>query len=170
MANRQELETAIRKAGASGDTTELLKLAGQLEDLNKLEAKANRERAEKERTGVILAITEDVRSPVQKHDAKVKALGGVLRITRDLNQDPPLLHVVIGEKAAAKGGSGGGGRATGNAMERFGKPLAAIYEEHATAEERASFAAAEGNNSKQWQIKTAVMKRAEGAGDLKPVS
>ena len=77
--------------------------------------------------------------------------------------------IIKAEPAPIKGArvSGGGGKHS--TLKEFGKGLDQVYEEFATAEDRAKFELA-GSKGSQWNVKVGVKKRAIAEGLLLPIS
>ena len=116
---------------------------------------------------------------------KVKATGftfhpaGYTEADGSVTQNSTVALLVPTIKAKRTGGGGGGAGKT--SKDEFGKSLDEIYQEFkgqvgvvkALSEEKSAdelMALAGDNNTKQWQVKTAVKKAAVAKGLLKPVA
>ena len=77
--------------------------------------------------------------------------------------------IVKAEPALGKGTRASKGGGKHSTLKEFGKGLDQVYEEFATAEDRAKFELA-GSKGSQWNIKVEVKKRAIAEGMLLPIS
>lgn len=158
-----------RDMKAATDVADILRFAEEYKGAQAVERKAALERVNRERAEATKGIVDPVRKLLMPLRDNIVRLGGVVRIVYE-PENEELLDVSIGSKSTPRATvKGGAGRATGVAMDRFGKPLGALFEEVATAEERAAHDEAD-NNTKRWQIKKAAVKRATEAGELTPIS
>jgi hypothetical protein len=172
-----ELKAAIATAATAGspDFDSLIK---QYNSRKAEVAKAAQEAAQKEQEALAGArqelatrIYQAVKGVVKTTDFEaVKAHGFTFKL-----DEPDATGTMIHYKSvallvpvikAAKKSTGNGGTHTSSKAE-YGKTLDEIFQEFATAEDKAKLEAAESNSAK-WQVKNAVKKAALAAGKLQP--
>ena len=169
----KELQGAIVKAVADGNDAEFFKLTDEVRKMKAEASKAIAAQAQAEAEAMagdraLLAdkILEAVKAVVTvKELTAVKATGYTFRLPDDQSEKARVALTVPTVKVAK---SGNGGASAGKSKDEYGVSLGEIFDKYATAEDKANLAEAE-TNSKQWQVKTAVKKRAIKEGGLKPL-
>jgi len=154
------LEAGIKKAASENRMEDLYSLTEQVKALLVAERKAAAEARARAAAGVNRRILEAVAPVLEKFDSEIESVGGVCRIMRNVSEK--LTDVACGEKAvrAAPKGTGGNG---GKTSEQYGQPLAAIFSQFATPEEKAAHDA-EPDNTRRWNMKKKVRDRAAANG------
>ena len=168
-------------------TKEMDKAKAELAKVQAEKARIEAEQLAGEREALELAIFKALRAGEAIPDLaarlqKVKSWGFTYRLDRvDESVTPPVkitetkANLLVKTVKSPRASGGGGG--TGKTLEQFGRSLANIYEEYATAEERAELDAAKAketekgitNSGLQHQVKKSVLKRVIAAGLVKPV-
>ena len=171
-----ELKKQLATAIATGNDAEFNRIVATIAKMKSELAKAAAESAKKE-AEALAGVREQVATAVYKavkalnlDDAliKVKAQGFTYRLDA-----PDAEGVMVHQKSAAllvptvktaRGGTTGGGKS----KDEYGMSLGTIFDKFANEEDQGKLAEAE-TNSKQWQVKVAVKKRAIAEGLLQPV-
>ena len=173
-----ELQAKMAAAIAANDVKAIESIAGEI-----VKGKSDRHRAEVEvlqkeaeaLAGVRQELAEKIRKAIDKaipdladqlttvktssfrYTAKgAKDSTGLEQVKSSVGLDVPVIK-------AHKAGAG----ATGKTKTEFGVSLNEVFEKFATPADKAKLAGA--SNSRQWQVKVAVKKRALAAGLLAPV-
>ena len=177
----EQLKAKLAEALATGNDNDFMVIVGQIAKAKAEIAKAQAEVLKKEaeamagdRAKLAEKILNQVRKAIPNLDevlAKVKATG----FSFYLPEGEILNHRValkVPEIKAKRTSTGGG--SSGTSEKEFGMKLDAIYEKFKTPEDDAKMEEAKNaeanSNSKQWQVKVAVKKRALASGELKAVS
>lgn len=126
------------------------------------------EERNKRNTGLVASL----KSAFTKDLALVKEFGPVLRLSIDCSGEEPVWSAVLGSAVSRTVKSDAGSSAPrGKTNDRYGMSLDQVFRQYATPEEIASHDALPADkNSAKWNIKKAVLKRAEEAGLIKPIS
>jgi len=154
-----------RELKAATEVADILKLADELKEIQASERKAALARITAERQDATKALVDPIRKLLAPMRDTIVRLGGVVRVVYE-PENEELVDVSIGTKSAPRA-TGNGGRQAGSWFDKYGMTLGSIFEAHATPEEREQHDSAD-NNTKRWQIKTRVAKRAESDGALTP--
>ena len=175
----KQAERALLEASKTGDVGKIRaasKVAEQAEAREVAEARA-KARAQWESQAVARAeLTAKVLDAMKVASTPflpeiVKLVGKELAILRFVATPDGSYEcrIIKAEPAPVKGArvSGGGGKHS--TLKEFGKGLDQVYEEFATAEDRAKLDAA-GSKGSQWNVKVEVKKRAIAEGKLLPIS
>lgn len=172
MTKLEELKQAMSKAVAefqeSGDMSKILEVTREMNkakaELAKAEAEKARVEAEKlagAREKLATTIHQQIRAlGLDKAIIDLKGWGFTYKCDNANPSEPGVAYksvslLTAAVKAAGFGGIGGAGKT----KSEYGVSLADVFEKYATEEDRGKLAAAE-TNSKQWQVKVAVKKRA----------
>ena len=173
--NIAELKSSIQKAAAAGNFDELLSLTRQLDDVKKLVAKAEAEKLQTERSKRVEGMIAKLRTAFSSDIPLIKEFGPVLRLYIDSAPaagGDPVFSAVFGSAASAPKSSGAGtATPKGKTQDMFGRSLESVFREFATPQELTdhdSMTAAD--NTKRWNLKQKVLKRAIEEGLIKPIS
>ena len=91
---------------------------------------------------------------------QLEALSSITSLTVELQQGASKVDFGPGIRSAAQGGNGGNGGSGKGWIDGAGTSykLSAIWDQHATEEDRLQYEAAKGSGTKQYTVKKAVAK------------
>jgi hypothetical protein len=182
----KELTVQMQAAAAAGNLDAIIAIGKQADALKKSVTKAENEKIlarAKELEGARQVFSEKLEKAIRSALARAfPDKDGIDTLSQELNAIEAtglhVIHVREGNKwtfggtyqapkavKTAKGTSTGGG--TGKSVQEYGMKLQDIVDKFATEEEKVAIDNAE-SNSKSWQLKVAVKKRAIEAGLLQP--
>lgn len=173
MASLDELKKRMAEALASGDVKAIEEVAGEISkskaERHKAEAEALRKEAEA-LAGAREKLATKIHKAVVAMPGLVEELGSVKAqgFTYKLNTPEvqyKSVSLAVPTVKAPRAGTGGG---AGKSKDEYGMSLSEIFDKFATNEDKEKLASAE-SNSKQWQVKVAVKKRAIADNKLAPV-
>lgn len=181
MAKLDELKAkmaeAVKVFNETGDMSGIQAVSKEMDrakaELAKAQAEQSRKEAEQlagKREALANTIHQQVKAlGLDKAIRDIKGWGFTYKIDGAVPNELDVSYKAVQlSTATVKTRTGGTGGGAGKSKDEYGKSLAEIFEEFATAEDRQKLDNAE-SNSKQWQVKVAVKKRAIAEGLLKPV-
>lgn len=178
----EQLKAKVAEALATGDDAAFMVAVANIAKAKSEIAKAKVEQARKEQealAGVRQETAERIRKLIDKAGldladvlAKVKATGfhyapkGTLDANGVASEKSSVALAIPQVKAARRQSTAQGASTIGKTKSEFGMSLGEVYEKFKTPEDEVKMAEASTSNSKQWQVKVAVKKRAIEAGLL----
>lgn len=178
MTKLEELQAKMAKAIAENDVAAIEAIAGEIVASKKDRAKVEAERLQKEaeqlagkRETLSAKIHEAVKAlGLDKEIIAVKGWGFTYKVDRANPNESDIVYkaVSLSTQQVKARKTGGGGGATGKSKDEYGLSLSEIVEKFGTHDEQAAIAAAD-TNSKSWQAKMVIKKRAIAEGLLTPV-